>query len=372
MSASTTPGRATGRRTSPSQRPCSRSSAGSPMPRSGSTTTTSTSRRGSSATRRPEALLSHFVHIPWPGPDYWTRAAGAGEACAIHEGLLANDVVGFHTDRWRENFLVSAARILGAEVDRELGTVEHDGRRTLVTAHPISVDPAEFDELAGSDGGARRRSATSSEIRGERLIVRVDRTDPSKNIVRGFQAFEVYLERHPEARAGSGCSRCSTRRGRTSRSTPRTSRRFESAARAVNERFGSDGWQPIVLEIRDDFPRSRRRVQAVRRPVRERDLRRDEPGRQGGAARQRAGRRARPLRERRRLRRAGAEWSLVVNPFDVAGQAEAIHDALELPRRTSAARGSRRSARTCASTTSTAGSSAQLPTSTGLGPSRRS
>ena len=81
---------------------------------------------------------------------------------AIHEGLLANDVVGFHTQRWRENFLESAEAVLGADVDAEAGTVEHAGRSTLVTAHPISVDTAEFDELAESDDvlarGARPRA----------------------------------------------------------------------------------------------------------------------------------------------------------------------------------------------------------------------
>ena len=203
---------------------------------------------------RPDALLSHFVHIPWPGPDYWTVLPEPVRV-AIHDGLLANDVVGFHTDRWRENFFVSAARILGAEVDRELGTVEHDGRRTLVTARAISVDPAEFEELADSEV-VREKERGLEEIPGERLIVRVDRTDPSKNIVRGFQAFEVYLERHPEA-----CGRVTMLAllDPSRQNIPQYAAYLEevqSAVRSVNRRFGSDAWQPIVLEIRDDFPRS--------------------------------------------------------------------------------------------------------------------
>ena len=84
-------------------------------------------------------------------------------ARAIHEGLLANDVVGFHTRRWRDNFLASAEAILGADVDAEAGTVSREGV-PLVTAHPISVDTAEFDELAGARRRARRGTRARARL----------------------------------------------------------------------------------------------------------------------------------------------------------------------------------------------------------------
>src|SRR5262249_239244 len=93
----------------------------------------------------PRARLAHFVHIPGPGAEAGAVLADA-MARAIHEGLLANDVVGFHTHRWRDNFLASVEAVLGADVDVETGVVEHAGRSVLVTAHPISVDTDEFDE----------------------------------------------------------------------------------------------------------------------------------------------------------------------------------------------------------------------------------
>src|SRR5437879_7916253 len=80
---------------------------------------------------RPDVVTSHFVHIPWPEPDYW-HALPKEVRVAVHEGLLANDVVGFHTDRWRQAFLRSAERLLGARVDGGHGTVEHRGRTTRV------------------------------------------------------------------------------------------------------------------------------------------------------------------------------------------------------------------------------------------------
>ena len=105
----------------------------------------------------------------------------------IHEGLLANDVVGFHTQRWRRIFLACC---------EELGL---DASRTRVTAHPISVDVGEFESLAVSEPVlARERELVAG--RPERIILRVDRTDPSKNVVLGLAAFGVLLDRRPDLR----------------------------------------------------------------------------------------------------------------------------------------------------------------------------
>ena len=276
---------------------------------------------------RPDALLSHFVHIPWPGPDYWTILPEPVRV-AIHDGLLANDVVGFHTDRWRENFLFSAARILGAEVDHELGAVEHDGRRTLVTARAISVDPAEFEELADSEE-VRERERGLEEISGERLIVRVDRTDPSKNVVRGFQAFELYLERHPDA---SGRVTMLALLDPSRQNIPHYAaylQEIQSVVRTVNRRFGSDAWQPIVLVVQDDFPRSiaaykRYDVLFVNAIFDGMNL----VAKEAPLVNERDG--VLLLSENTGAHDELAQWSLVINPFDVVGQAEAIHAALEL------------------------------------------
>jgi trehalose 6-phosphate synthase len=145
---------------------------------------------------RPDALMSHFVHIPWPESGAWSVLPSEVRR-DVFAGLLANDVVGFHTDRWRRNFLRGCADVLGASVDGDV--VEHDGRRTHVTAHPIGIDTAEFDALA-EDEGVLERERELVASRPEMLVLRVDRTDPSKNIVRGFRAFGLMLERHPELR----------------------------------------------------------------------------------------------------------------------------------------------------------------------------
>jgi trehalose 6-phosphate synthase len=264
---------------------------------------------------RPDATLMHFVHVPWPQPENWCVLPRAMR-CAIHEGLIANDVIGFHTDRWRRNFVYSARELLGEDVTQK-----------TVTA-PISVDPAEFDELAQSEAVL----AAEREIvarRPEQLVVRVDRTDPSKNIVRGFRAFELFLDAHPEAHRQVGMLALLDPSRQDIPEYAEYLAAIEREARRVNDRFQQNGWQPIELRIEDDFPRSiaaykqfdvllvnaifdGMNLVAKEAPlVNERD----------GAV---------VLSENAGAYAELGEWALAVNPFDVDGQAEAIGRALTL------------------------------------------
>ena len=276
----------------------------------------------------PDARLAHFVHIPWPDHVGW-EVLPEQTSRAIHEGLLANDVVGFHTRRWRENFLGSAEAVLGADVDVETGVVEHAGWSTLVTAHPISVDTAEFDELARRDD-VLAEARELERVRSERMIVRVDRTDPSKNIVRGFQAFGMYLAAHPEVHGQVGMLALLDPSRQDIPQYGAYLYEIKVAAREVNDRFARDGWEPVVLEVRDDFPRSVAAytqydalfVNAVFDGL-------NLVAKEAPLVNQRDG--VVVL-----SRNAGAyeelePWVLAVDPFDIAGQAEALHEALSLP-----------------------------------------
>jgi trehalose 6-phosphate synthase len=278
---------------------------------------------------RPDALLAHFVHIPWPQSDYW-HVLDRPIRNAIHAGLIANDVLGFHTHRWRRNFLRTCGDFLTVEVDYDECTIEADGRRVLVTSHPISVDAHEFDELKTS----RAVLAAEEELvarRPEKLVLRVDRTDPSKNVVRGFRAFEAYLDAHPEARGRVGMLALLDPSRQDIPEYSEYLGAIQRAARQVNDRFQSDGWAPIDLSIADDFPRS---VAAYKQydvllvnaiydglnlVAKEAPLVNDRDG-------------VLILSENAGAHEELGGWALTVNPFDVAGQAEAIHRALELPR----------------------------------------
>jgi trehalose 6-phosphate synthase len=276
----------------------------------------------------PDAMLSHFVHIPWPQPDYW-RILPADMRLAIHDGLLANDVVGFHANRWRLAFLRCAVDMLGAEGNFGLWTADYLERRTQVVASPISIDPEEFDELAASEA-VLEAEREIVERRTERLIVRVDRTDPSKNIVRGFRAFELYLEAHPEMHElVSLLAMLDPSR----QDIPEYSEylgAIQREARRVNDRFQSERWVPIDLKIEDDFPGSVAAykqfdvlfVNAIFDGL-------NLVSKEGPLVNTRDG--AVVLSENAGSAEELAEWAVMVNPFDVAAQAEALHEALELP-----------------------------------------
>jgi len=278
--------------------------------------------------RRPGAVMSHFVHIPWPQSDYW-HVLPEHLRRAVHEGLLANDIVGFHTQRWKRNFLHSCEELLGAEVDDAAGTVVHDGRSTLVTSHPIGIDPLEFDELKDSPA-VLEQERQIVERRPEFLVVRVDRTDPSKNVVRGFRAFGLFLDQHPELH---GRVVLLALLDPSRQDIPEYSEylgAIQREARAVNDRFQTEGWTPIDLQIADNF------AQAVA-AYKQYDVllvnavfdglnlvSKEAPlvnGRDGVLV----------LSENAGAHEELGAWALTINPVDVYGQAQAIHEALTMP-----------------------------------------
>jgi trehalose 6-phosphate synthase len=278
--------------------------------------------------RFPDASLAHFVHIPWPQPDYWHVLPEAIRS-AIHEGLLGNDVVGFHTHRWRRNFLRACEELIGAECEAAGSEVTCGGRGTRVTAHPISLDPDEFADLAASDE-VRAAERELLERRPELLVLRVDRTDPSKNVVRGFRAFELYLDAHSEMHGRVGMLALLDPSRQDIPEYAEYVGAIQREARRVNDRFQRDGWFPIDLQIEDDFPKS---VAAYKQfdvllvnaifdglnlVAKEAPLVNERDG-------------VLLLSENAGAHEELGPFALTVNPFDVAGQAEAIHAALELP-----------------------------------------
>jgi trehalose 6-phosphate synthase len=277
--------------------------------------------------RAPDALLAHFVHIPWPQTDYWHVLPDRIRR-AIHDGMLANDVIGFHTHQWRLNFMRAASDLAGAEANFVDGVVDHNDRRSFVTVHPISVDPAEFDELAAS-GPVLAAERELVERRAEQLVLRVDRTDPSKNIVRGFRAFELYLEAHPERHRRVTMLALLDPSRQDIPEYAEYLGAIQREARRVNDRFLQDAWLPIELVIQDNFTGS---VAAYKQfdalfvnaifdgmnlVAKEAPLVNERDG-------------VLILSENAGAHAELGEWALTVNPFDVAGQAQAIHEALTM------------------------------------------
>ena len=258
---------------------------------------------------RPHSVLAHFVHIPWPVD--WTILPEPMRR-AIHEGLLANDAVGFHTARWARNFELSCAEVCGG-----CGA-------THVTHHAISIDTGEFDELRASDA-VRAAEAKIEADRPEKLIVRVDRTDPSKNVVRGFIALGILLETHPEWR---GRVRMLALLDPSRQTIPEYVEYLAAVERTVEE---VNARHPGAIELRvaDDFPQSVAAykqfdvllVNAVSDGM-------NLVAKEAPLVNERNG--VLVLSENAGAHEELGEWCITVNPFDVWGQAEALHEALSL------------------------------------------
>jgi trehalose 6-phosphate synthase len=191
---------------------------------------------------RPDLRVVHFTHTPFCGPNSM-RVLPDDVAHALVASLAAVPA-GFHTARWGRAYEASAREIIGA------------GATIPWFAASLGVDPSALETIAESDEG-RAASAALDETVGDRLLIaRTDRVEPSKNIVRGFLAYERLLELHPELRervvfvamlymSRAGLSEYLA-----------YGNEVEQTVARINERFGTAGWAPIVLDLRDDFARS--------------------------------------------------------------------------------------------------------------------
>jgi trehalose 6-phosphate synthase len=151
--------------------------------------------------RRNAPPLGFFLHVPWPSPDLFARLPWREQ---VLTGLLGADLVAFHTDGYRGNFLRSCARLLagsGVEV-RGTSVVLPDGRVVATGTAPVSIDAAEFDRHATDPDTSKDIQGLTEQFRGRTLLLGVDRLDYTKGIVERILAVEMLLERNPGYRTG--------------------------------------------------------------------------------------------------------------------------------------------------------------------------
>jgi trehalose 6-phosphate synthase len=196
---------------------------------------------------KPDVYLQHFIHIPWPDAEEWSRLE-PDIVREIYEGLLANDSLVFQTAESADNFLLAARSILpSASVDAPKGTVTYGGHTTRVWADPISADPEELAQAAASPEFSHYRYLLRAEH--QKMIIRVDRLDPTKNVYRGFQAYERLFEEHPELRERVTFLALLVP---TKSSIPAYQRYQEETlalAESINRRFGNHHWKPIRVQF---------------------------------------------------------------------------------------------------------------------------
>lgn len=290
---------------------------------------------------RPDAFLHHFVHIPWTQPDAW-RVLPTDIRNAIFEGILANDIIGFHTRSYRQNFLQCCRDLTEHEVDFEHGVVRCGEREVWIRAYPLPIDHRAIQAVAERS----RVGEFEHELlrrRREFLILRVDRADLSKNVLRGFSAFDTFLEQHPEFRERVTFM-AQLMPSRTD--VPEYAEyleRIEASVAVVNHRHGTPDWMPIHLKIRDDLEEAvaaykHYDVLLVNAMFDGMNL----VAKEGPICNQRNG--VSILSENTGAHEVLSEFALSVNPFDIQELADAIHRALTMsePERAARAEGLRK------------------------------
>ncbi|MBS3783135.1 MAG: trehalose-6-phosphate synthase [Anaerolineae bacterium] len=273
--------------------------------------------------------LLHFVHIPWPGPEYWSILPPEMRK-AILGGLCAVDVLGFQTKLDALNFIRTCESFLPrAQVKYGRGRIWYENHTTYIRDFPISIDVESIRQLASSEEVAEYRAEIQEFVGDRQLILRVDRIEPSKNIVRGFWAFDEMLELHPEyhdkvklvallvpSRLGVG--------------------QYQdylddlmAAGGQVNAKHGDSDWEPIRVLVGDNYPRAVAAMQLydvllVNSIADGMNL----VAKEGPTVNERDG--VLVLSERIGARQQLEPGAMVISPCDVYATAKALHQGLQM------------------------------------------
>jgi trehalose 6-phosphate synthase len=274
-----------------------------------------------------DPFISLFVHIPWPDPETWRVLPRYVREGALRSLLKAN-VVAFHTEGYARNFVRTAQEVLGVKTNEGEGVIHLGDREVWVRAYPISIDPSEFEELAQSEEVLEGEESVKN-LAGK-LLLRVDRMDLSKNIVRGFHAYDRMLERYPQMREQvTFLARCQPSRGDIPEYA-RYAEDIQDVAGEINEKHATGSWKPIELSMEDDFPLSVAAyknydvllVNAVRDGM-------NLIAKEAVIANEKNG--VLLLSENAGAHEELGEHALTVNPFDIDEQADALYEALTMP-----------------------------------------
>ncbi|MFD9373199.1 trehalose-6-phosphate synthase [Streptomyces sp. NPDC060020] len=296
---------------------------------------------------RPDLRIGHFTHTPWASPEFMGMLPDDIRSQLVW-GMLGADRLGFHTWAWAANFIsggtIEDARGIAAG-SFPSGTPERGvwhrrtapegrgyGKRqfTEVTSYPLGVDADELRALAHRPEVDEKLAQLRAEVGGLKTIARVDRTELSKNILRGLLAYRELLTVHPEWR-GRVVHLASAYPSRQDLAVYRAyTESVRELAAGINEEFGTADWQPVLVSVQDDFARSL----AVYRMA---DVALVNPVRDGMNL---------VAKEIPVVSEAGCALvlstgagaydelradALTVSPYDVSATAEALHAALSMP-----------------------------------------
>jgi trehalose 6-phosphate synthase len=274
----------------------------------------------------PAIRIAHFSHTPWAPVDYF-RLLPDAIAIEVLDGILGADHAGFLCQRWADAFADCCEHVLGATVDRDQSLITHRGQVTSIGVHPLGVDAKELISRAAQPDVEVRMTALAETVGDRKLIVRVDRTELSKNIVRGLAAYRELLHAHPQWRGNVMLLALAYPSRHDLPEYREYAASVQRVAREIEDEFGTPDWAPILLSTHDDYPRSLAGYRLA-------DVLLVNPIRDGMNLVAKEG----PILSERDCvlvlsREAGAaaelgDHALMVNPFDISDTAAALHQAL--------------------------------------------
>ena len=200
----------------------------------------------------PNAIIHHFTHIPWPSPRYW-QLLPSSILRSICQSLCASDIVGFQTPHDVRNFLDSCEEFLPEfEIDHVGRAVFANGHKTMVRAYPISIDAEEIVRIASSPR-ALDYEQKLKPLCNESTMIRVDRAEPSKNVVRGFKAYGLLLARYPELRGRVNFLAFLVPSRTHIRQYQRYMDEIKQTIADINATYGTDEWTPISTFLENNY-----------------------------------------------------------------------------------------------------------------------
>jgi trehalose 6-phosphate synthase len=274
--------------------------------------------------------LQHFIHIPWPGSKNWGLLPPQMRQ-AILDGLCAVDLLGFQTQEDGLNFIRTCETHLpDCKVNYRNGLVTYCNHVTYVRDFPISIDVQALKELAKSDEVEKFRRLLDGRFGHNQLIVRVDRTEPSKNILRGFQAFDEMLDLYPEHRGSVQFLAILVPSRLEVAEYQSYLDELMAAAGRVNARYGDSEWEPVRILVGENYHRAIAALQLydvllVNSIADGMNL----VAKEGPTVNQRNG--VVILSEKTGARQQLEPGALIISPWDIYSTAQALHAALMMP-----------------------------------------
>jgi alpha,alpha-trehalose-phosphate synthase [UDP-forming] len=203
--------------------------------------------------QNPELTVGQFWHIPWPTYEVFRTCPWQEE---ILIGMLGNDLMGFHTQSFCNNFVECVERSLEARTDRERLAIIRQRNTTVVQPFPISVDYDSLSEQAGTEAVEReiKRLRRTYNLEGKYIGIGMDRMDYTKGIPERLQALDKFLEDNPKYR-GKVVFIQAGMPSRTQIDTyQRVGQRINSLMKSINDKYGTDSWKPVIPMTRQLAP----------------------------------------------------------------------------------------------------------------------